>query len=325
MLIAVDVGYSHVKWMATNGKRGIFPSVVGNVTVSMLELVNNGYATVTLPGGEQYYVGSGALDQSLAAIRLENRSWVTTKVYQVLFLAALCSATRAINTPVNIMTGLPVSYFGDKYLLENWVTGSLEANNQVFHIQRFMVIPQGLAAVLSVLLTETGEFAYTQYREADRIGILDVGGHTVNTGTFIPRLMRDVPKKTGSVTEGTWKYLQSLKAQLGRSYPEREWEDHEVARIAATGRLRIYSQAVDVSALVGDAMKPLGQKCVSLCTSTWGDCGELGALLLAGGGAPLIVEAVQKAFPRLIVDLLPDPQWSNCEGYLRLARRLWAK
>lgn len=323
MLAAVDVGYSHTKG-ATDGRREIFPSVLGEVQQAHLELdlaERNGYIQIETEHGA-WLVGDAALEQSGTRTRRQDRRWIETPEYEALLLASIAQLTGATGVTVELVTGLPVSYFPDRGRLTETLKGvhtvklAGRKRRQRLDIAQVVILPQGLAAVLSEALDERGKIRPGPVAEG-AVGLVDVGGVTVNIATF--RELREIARQTVSIDAGAWGPLAEIGKRINAAYPGQELRGHEVAEAVRSGAIRHFGEARDVSGIAEDVLRPFARQILAEATQVWGSAARLDILLVAGGGAELVGPALAAEFPH--VRVLDNPQWANVKGYLRFGRR----
>jgi len=322
MLAAIDVGYSHTKG-ATDGRREIFPSVLGEVQQAHLDLdlaERNDYIQIETERGA-WLVGDAALEQSGAKTRRQDRRWIETPEYEALLLAAISQLTSATGVTIELVTGLPVSYFADRGKLTEELKGThmvkvAGRRRQRLDIAHVVILPQGLAAVLSEALDERGKIRPGPVAEG-AAGLIDVGGHTINVATF--QELREIARQTTSIDAGAWGPLTEIGKRINAAFPGQELRGHEVAEAVRSGTIRHYGETRDVSGIAEDVLRPFARQILAEATQVWGSAARLDVLLVAGGGAGLVGPALAAEFPH--VRVLDNPQWSNVEGYLRFGRR----
>ena len=324
MLTAVDVGYSHTKG-ATDGRRVLFPSVVGEVQQAHLDLDlarRNGYIQIELDAGT-WFVGEAAIEQSGLVTRRQDRGWIETPEYLALLLSAVTELSTATGITVELVTGLPVGYYADRDKLTARLTGvhsvkrAGRARGQRVEIARTVILPQGLAAVLSEALDERGKVRPGPVSEGT-VGLLDIGGHTVNVATF--KELKEIARQTASIDAGMWGPLTEIGKRINAAYPGLELRGHDVVEAVKRGTIRYYGQAVDVSEIVQDVLRPFARQVLGEASAVWGSAARLDAILIAGGGAEVIGPALAAEYPHARV--VENPQWANVEGYLRFGRRV---
>ena len=327
MITAIDVGYSHTK-AATDGRRAMFPSVLGEVQQSHLDLdlaERNGYIQIETDNGA-WFVGDAALEQSGLKTRRQDRGWIETPEYQALLLTAITELTGAKGITVELVTGLPVAYFADRGILKETLLGAHTIKragrkySQRVEIGDVVILPQGLAAVLAEALNEKGVIRPGPVAEG-LAGLIDVGGHTVNVATF--KELREIARQTASIDAGMWGPLAEIGKRVNAAYPGQELRGHEIAEAVKRGTIRHYGEERDISGIAQDVLRPFARQILAEASQVWGAAARLDVLLVAGGGAEIVGPALVAEYPH--ARIVQNPQWANVEGYLRFARRHWEK
>lgn len=324
MLMAIDVGYSHTKG-ATDGRRILFPSVVGEVQRSHIDLDlarTNGYLQIETDAGV-WFVGEAALEQSRLTTRRQDRGWIETPEYRALVLTVITELSTATNVAVSLVTGLPIDYYADRDKLVQRLKGVHNVKragrtySQRVEISEVVVLPQGLAAVLSEALDERGRIRPGPVSEGT-VGLLDIGGHTTNMATF--KELREIARLTASIDIGMWAPLTEIGKRINALCPGLELRGHEVVEAVRVGKVRYYGKMMDVSGIAQEVLVPFARQVLGEATALWGSAARLDALLIAGGGAAIIGPLLVAEYPHARV--VSNPQWANVEGYLRFGRRL---
>lgn len=327
MIAAVDVGYSHTK-AATDGRRAMFPSVLGEVQQAHLDLdlaERNGYIQIETDAGA-WFVGDAALEQSGLKTRRQDRGWIETPEYKALLLTAITELSQATGITVELITGLPVAYFADRGVLQERLAGvhsvkrAGRRRGQRIEIADIVILPQGLAAVLSEALDSNGKIRPGPVSEG-MVGLVDIGGHTVSVATFSE--LKEIARQTASIDAGLWGPLTEIGKRVNAAYPGQELRGHEVVEAIRRGSIRHYGEDRDISGIAQDVLKPFARQILAEASQVWGNAARLDALLVAGGGAEIVGAALVAEYPHAKV--VENPQWANVEGYLRFARRHWGE
>lgn len=326
MIFAVDVGYSHTK-AATDGRRAIFPSVLGEVQQSHLDLDlaerNGGYIQIETDEGK-WFVGDAALEQSGLKTRRQDRRWIETPEYRALLLTAITELTNATSVTVELVSGLPVAYFADRDVLKELlrkvhnVRRAGRRHGQRIEITDVVILPQGLAAVLAEALDANGKIKPGPLAEGT-CGLVDIGGHTVNVATFTQ--LREIARQTASIDAGLWGPLTEISKRVNAAFPGQELRGHEIAEAVKNGTIRHYGEERDISGIAADVLKPFARQILAEASQVWGNAARLDVLLIAGGGAEVVGPAIMAEYPH--ARIVENPQWANCRGYLRFAKRHW--
>jgi plasmid segregation protein ParM len=323
MIFAIDIGYSHTKG-ATDGRRTIFPSVWGEVQQSHLDLdlaTRNGYMQTETDDGT-WFIGDSAIEQSGLQSRRQDRGWIETPEYRALMLTAVTELTGATGITIQMVTGLPVGYFADRANLIGWLRAAHQVRRggrrraQRIEVSDVVVLPQGLAAVLSEALDERGKIKLGPISQG-MVGLLDIGGHTVNVATF--KELREIARQTSSIDAGMWGPLTEIGKRINAGFPGQELRGHDIVEAVKAGKIRHYGEERDVSGIVRDVLKPFARKIVDEASQIWGSAARLDVLLIAGGGAEVVGAALEAEYPH--AQIVSNPQWANVEGYLRFGRR----
>lgn len=327
MITAIDVGYSHTK-SATDGRRAMFESILGEVQQAHMDsnlAERNGYIQVQTDNGE-WFVGQAAIEQSGLQTRRQDRDWIKTPEYKALLLTAITELTGAKGVTVELVTGLPVAYFADRGVLKERLLGvhavkrASRKYNQRVEITDMVVLPQGLAAVLAEALNEKGVIKPGPVATG-MVGLVDIGGHTVNVATF--KELREIARQTLSLDAGMWGSLTEIGKRINAAYPGLNLQGHEIAEAVIKGTIRYKGDEHDISGIARTVLDGFARQILGAASQVWGDAVRLDVLLVAGGGAEIVGPALLTYHPKTRV--VENPQWANCRGYLRFARRHWEK
>ena len=326
MRIGIDVGYNAVK--AVYGeKMVVFPSIVGSPDESRFSLNGTGNDNSVIEvDGQGYLIGTEALAQSRFATRKQDRGWINSQEYKVLFLTALAQITKSSRVDMDIVTGLPVNFYDDKEVLQNNLLGEHKIKysdrpSQVFTIRNCRVIPQPFGTILSVALNDNGKAIESNpyaSGEIDKVGIIDIGGKTVNLLTI--NRLREIGTETESHDSGTWKAISAVKKLIMSKYPDlKEKHDHEVAEIIKDNTLRYHGKSIDISDIVNNELAMLSNEITTHVANLWNKSGDLDRILITGGGALLIGKSIKAEFSQ--AEIVKNPVFANAMGYWKFTQR----
>lgn len=319
MNIGLDIGYSAVK--AVSGDRRVsFPSVVGTPDRGRFSLDGHSETAITLTHPAPALVGEGAVSQSRFLARREDRNWIDAPEYATLFLAALTELTGA-SARINLVTGLPVAFYGDRDRLRDTLAGvhrvAREGRSaQALTIEEVRVIPQPFGALLSLALDARGRIADRDLA-AGSVGVIDIGGKTTNL-LSVARLS-EIGRETASVNVGAWDVVRCVRDHLAAACPGLDLRDHELVAAVQARAVRYYGDRVDLGPVVDAALEPLADQVLAQATQLWNGAARLDAVLVSGGGALLLGPRITAAFRH--ARIVPDPVFANAEGYWRLSQR----
>ncbi len=328
MIAGIDIGYSHTKIASATKFR--FPSIVGNVEVRRWEglpRAEQGPILILTTEDGRWAIGSDAAASSRFTSRREDRNWIESAEYQRLYLAALSCLTAAKYTRISLVTGLPVDYIADRHRLKERLMGRFRfsradrPHRQLVEVDQVEVIPQPFGTLLLEILDRTGRIVNHDLATST-VGIIDVGGKT--TSYLSVKDAREIPAETGSIPVGCWESLTLARELINRELPGLELADYEVAEAAQnSASLRYYGENRDVSGMIRLALEPLAEQVIAEATQRWGNGARLDAILVTGGGAELVGQAICRHFRH--ARIVEEPAYANVLGYYRFARRHFSR
>lgn len=324
MLVGLDAGYSHTKAISGN-RRVIFPSVCGNVEEMRFSLNDREVDAIILDEGyARWVIGDAAVEQSRMISRREDRDWILSMEYVRLWYAALSGITTATRVDFQAVTGLPVTYFADRQVLQDRLVGLHRIKRvgrtlQVVIVTDLIVMPQPFGTLLAACLDDHGRIVNAEIAEG-RVGIIDVGGKT--TGFLSVEALAEIRRETHSIESGCWEPLRLIGEDIEKQWPGLALRDHEVIEAVRTGQIRHYGQVQDITGIAERAIAPLAAEVVATATQRWDGGARLDAILITGGGAHLVGDQIKAAFRHAEI-IEGDPVFANALGFWRYAQRLW--
>jgi hypothetical protein len=303
-IAAVDVGFDGTKGLFTGIPEPIrIPSAVAAPRPAEDFGTGGGQRVFVLDHGK-YVFGQDALDPGSKQIQSLDTDWLLK--YMVGFICASAAKAGAdlLDYPT-LSVGLPIKAWK---LHANYVREKLRTficNGITYAFDRIDVRPQGVG-----VLGHHGELG----APANECGmVLDIGGNTV----LVVRYNNLRPVGTDSHQydgAGVLEIAQSLMPLL-----EGMAGGHKVTMVKAMQAVivgRFWQQ--DISTHVAEAKKAYSEKLLNNIRSDYGNIiPELDRLVVAGGGAYLIGEALKNEYPRTIV--LAQPEFANVRGYAYLS------
>jgi len=327
MFAGIDLGYNAVKAVGDAGRRAAFPSAVGTPDRARFSLNGEGAGAIVLTAPENVLIGAEAVAQSRFLARREDRRWIESAEYYALFLAALTELTSATVADVSLVTGLPVAFYDDRERLAGRLAGEHKVQregrrSQLLRVTQVRVIPQPFGSLLALVLDERGGIADVRLAKS-AVGVIDVGGKTCNL-LSVNRLA-EIGKETASVNVGGWDLVRAVREWLSRKYPGLDdLRDHVLAEAIQARELHFYGEPVaDFPALVDALAGDLAGQVIAEASHLWNGGATLDAVLVTGGGALLLGDAIRKHWRH--ARLVPDPVNANAVGYWKFARRLFAQ
>lgn len=312
--IGLDVGRSAVKLVANaNGVyfRELIPSIVSpaieladEVTAAKAEL-----DTVEV-GGRKYFTGDTARLQGGASMTVGlSHDWINSTEYLVLVRAALkrleARGVPGLDTPF-IILGTPAKLYGAQ-------KERLIARTQEVVSAEMKVLPQPMGAFCSFYQDQRGLPIKERKVDGTRLrswAVVEVGHYTTD---FL--LMREGQyiERVADSCEGINYAAEHLVRILAK-------ESITVTLLQAEEALRtkkiFHFGARDVSDQVEKAIDHVVQKILAKANSLLSnEVSTLDGVLLAGGGAEILSDALSKKWPHTV--LLENPRMAVADGFCR--------
>jgi plasmid segregation protein ParM len=323
MNVGLDIGYSDTKAVSDKIQK-IFASVTGTPDESDFAFSENG--AIVLESPDYVLVGAAAVRKSRHAPRWEDRDWIKTDEYYHLFLAALTEITKATSADMWIVTGLPIAFYSDKDILREIMIGEHRPERkdrgwaQIFRVKDVRVIPQPFGCLLSEAINNSGVVANANLLNGE-VGIIDVGGKTTNLLSVSEA--SEVRPETASVSKGAWDVVRAVADWLTAN-TKLQPRDHQIVdHIKGVKSLKERGQELDLAPVINAELGPMAKEVIAKATQLWNGGDALDAILVSGGGAHLIGDAIKKRFPHARV-VRGDPVYANALGYWRFAQHLKA-
>lgn len=310
-VIGLDIGHSAVK-VATSQGRIIFPTAATKaINLPVPEAAAAAAIdTVTVNGGDAYFVGETALIHSTANL-LDGLTdeWIETPEHLALLTAGYQRGLAATGEADAILVlGLPSRLHQRQYQR----LSDLAAAHLQIPRHRVRVLPQPLAAYMAAMLDEQGQPTEGRDMTVERWGVIDIGYYTTDFGL----VERGVWSSTFAKSAGGANLIaQALRDRLyethGAQLRLRACED--ILRAKAT---RIMGKVVNCADLVEECTQEYSRRLAETALQVFGDrFADLDGVLLAGGAAGLIHAHLRKEWPHAVT--VPEPRFIIAEGMRR--------
>lgn len=327
--VGLDVGYGYTKALGY-GAPVLFPSIAGYASDlgHQREKIMQSHPGDYLSDDEgDWFIGRLAQDQLKTAEQLHLRGRTADEqtignVFRVrMTRAALGKMFAGVNNGdavhIRISTGLPVDHMGDAAQLKAALIGQhpirTDTADFVAHITEVFVMPQPYGTIYSHSLTEHGTddpcYIY------NTTGVVDVGTYTVDVA-----LDEDGEYKgaySGSEEAGVHIVHERIEKAFQRDFRTKP-KIKQIEEIMKTGCFRVSGTPRNYIHVRDEALEPLRAAALNLVNRKWSTGIDLDVIFAAGGGAPLIFDALKAAYPQ--TQLVKDSQLSNAQGYLNYAR-----
>ncbi len=327
LTIGLDIGYGVTK-AVTDKAVLMFPSVCGYAREIKFrpEDLAKRYPGDQLSDDGDWFVGDLALSQVPTAelLRLRGRTAdndsignaFRLRMAKVAIGKLLAGQHGGDVVHIRIATGLPVDHMPQAAALKETLTGThairTDGADVVANITNVMVMPQPYGCIYANMLTESGKL--NPCHTAVRTGVVDVGTYTVdlaldNNGEYIDA-------QSGSVEGGVHTAQERIADFLERTYQEKP-DYRDVEKVLRTGCYTAFGRTVDYRHEAQGWLEPLRSATLNLMGEKWRTGHRIDVIYLSGGGAPLVHEAVSRAYEQ--VQLVKDAQLANARGYLNYA------
>jgi len=328
-LTAVDIGYNAVKALSDNGRRCVFPSVVGTPTrqTFSIEQAKRAKMSIMLESGQSWPVGETALRQSAYTSGRRDPAWVLSNAWEVLLCAAFSELHQA-SVSTNVVTGLPLEdwdAWSDKLRAHLIGQHKFKRNGgswQTVTVSDALVITQAYGALLDQAMSESGRIIENAF-STGMVAVADIGGKSLNL--LVANCLEEVGQWTQGDGLGLLKALDAVARDIHAAHPGIRPKAREVAQWLAAGSFEVGGSKVDIAPFATPHLGPLAEMVVNRLSEAWSEPGRFSAVLLTGGGS-LALGATLRAkmrgiYPNIIT--ANDAQFSNCRGYLKLSRDMW--
>lgn len=323
MIVGLDIGYGYTK--ATEGDNiVIFPSVAGDAPISDFDnaLIHSHTGDVYEIDGTAWFIGKHAQKHSRNPQALFTRERTRqTDVLKVLMIAALheLEADR-----VQVCTGLPVEWYGDKQRLIFALQGehAYKVNGEEFcaHVAPPVVVPQPFGAFFFDLIGQDFSIVRPKYAgDGVKVGVIDVGMYT--TDVVLADGLEYVAKNSGSKPLGLHSMLHSLFEGVRDKYGI-EYTVHDIDAILRGNRAFIvegHDKKLSDESFFEEALARLRSEILAFARDRFGNARDYAAVLVSGGGAWLIEDVIREEYAQARV--LQTPHLANVQGFYRYGVR----
>lgn len=342
MIVSVDIGYGYVKAIGSNGKRCIFPSLVGKgyergltgLFGSEKDDISNMHV---LYNNEDYFVGELA-NESRSVSRVFERERFEHLYTHILLNTAIQIVAEQEQDSILLATGLPLDFYQaqakdfqlsitGKQPETTWKSGALKGKSFENHIEKALVFPQGASAIYSALVNSEGQYVYPQYMtQGSIVALIDIGFRTTDfvvveiqsNGSFIPKA-----KLSGTVDDGVINLHRDVRQAFKTETGGADLNEFFLNRVLADGEIKYKGKRIDFNDIITASKRSISSNIVDRLKSSWGEESDLfDAIFLAGGGGELFGEFIQPQFDNRLIKV-KESQFANAIGYFRLGKSVF--
>ena len=333
-VVGIDIGFGFTK--ATNGKDTlIFKSIFGEATdIQFREQL----LTAASPEehlhieieGESFFVGELAERQShVRSFTLDQNQFITNFA-KIMAMAAL-SRLVAPNDTVNLVTGLPVSFYRrhreelSGLLLGTHSLVALDSGGKRHEIpitvSQVRVIPQPFGSLFNLMMGDNAELSDKRYVQ-EKIGVVDVGFRTTDY------TVSDQTKYSGRGSGSSESGIARAFAMIAAKLQEETGVDVELYRMydaVAAGSIKIRGKTIDLRPLTEEAFSKLASAVATEVDRLWADDWDIDVIVVTGGGGAVLAPYLEPLLSGEVlgVDPTADSRLNNVRGYLKYGRNVW--
>lgn len=303
MIISFDGGHKYIKIMAGPSKRKLYEAVLGEIQPSLSQ--NGTEQQVTTDDG-RWFVGKSARQFSHSFITGNDESWPLSCHYRALLFYGVSQLTspETGSVVVDLVASLPISdYRRSKQEFADSLLGVHSAlcpgrRPLTVDIRKVKVLPQGLAPAHSFMIGDTVG------------GTLDNGSRTTNA----IRWAGNTVESAGSSECGATQLLVDIAARI-QEETGRQYTPFEVVEILSGNReVRVSGQPFDAAGIIDYLVDTYAESIISSVAEIHGNAADLDTLVVFGGGALLVGNAIKERYPQAVI--LKNPQWASAEAQL---------
>ena len=153
-----------------------------------------------------------------------------------------------------------------------------------------------------------------------KVGVLDVGGHTVNYLSVDG--LSDIPSETRGTEHGAWHVVRVVRDYLADTHPGLlRLNDHDIMQAVIDRQVWDAGEPVDLGPVVREVIGDIGQEIVDTASQYWGaGAATMRRVIVCGGGAHLWGDHIKRAFRQTVV--VERPEFANARGFYRFAAHL---
>ena len=311
-MIAIDIGYSHVKAMSENGTRVCFPSVVAPASEDLLNgAVKNILKHSVKTNGQEYWVGEAAMQSTNAITTLSREK--PAEIHDMLIVTA--AYLLDVSEGDTLAVGLPISYYRTQrhelhkrlLMLNDFI--SVDGNDtKRISFSSVKVFPQALGAL------------FLQDLQDGFIGVIDIGFLTTDYLLFDVRQGQPIPilEACGSIEIGVSQVHQRLATvfhvKTGVNLPI-YMQNKAVEKSLRGETLAVAGKEIDLSREIKQICRETTRQVEEAVKSHWRDKIDFTQQIIGIGGG---MELLKPYFmlPQLVI--MADPVFANAEGFLKL-------
>ena len=323
-VVGLDIGHSTVKVAFTNRAGDpqtlIFPSAV-SPAIDISDDAEAGRAlddTVFVSGSKMFVGDTAELQGRNNTQNNVSETWIDTVEYQALTMAAYKKTIQAganITPNTLFVVGLPTSLYKSQRDKLRALT-----QNIVGHTHEVKVLPQSLGAFQSIMFDANGQPSQGRSLTTESWGVIEVGyfstdfmvmrGHNGKA-----RWIEDASGICSGVRVAAERLSRILSDEIKVNNKSITVSPKEAETALVTGYIRHFGK-IDVTDKVQRATSIITDEVLrSASRYLESEAATLDGIVLAGGGAPLVENAIKSLWPHVVTP--ENPRFVVAEGFRR--------
>lgn len=332
MLVSIDLGYGYTKGVNEEGKKVIFPSVVGpgrdRSIASLFDDNMRGMDSLhVVVDGMEYFVGELAEKESSIASRTLSSEKITHPNTKVLLATATALLMPEGIRNVQLVTGLPYAdykkqskQFEDFLRFFNtdieFISGPLAGRKKKITFSKDVFLFPQAAGALFALLDDRERKEFLNSKKM--ISVVDIGYKTTDVVTFE---WRDGPQLRTELSDTFDIGMSNVTKLVDLAFREKTGDRLSKNRIEQIIRDKVVyynGQELDMTKEIALAHQHVAKTIADEVMVLWKEeKNSIFSVYLAGGGAIALHSFLKNLHPR--VKVAPDAQFANAEGFLKFA------
>lgn len=325
--IGIDVGHSRVKYgyaLASKPEEHFidsFPTVVidyfSHRSPEEKEKIDR-YSTIELNGKKHIYGETARIQGNISTFIGQTKDWINSTEHDVLILGAWKNIHDKLDKDIyikkyKVTLGLPTKYFASQkdVLLERLkaiIPPLLNKDQEV----DFYIKAQSEAPLYSVLFNKDGTRNENRNLRYENYGVIEVGHYTTDY-TLVYK--GEIVDKHSESSEGGKIVHDFVANKLSAKYSADLGDIIEQA--VERGSFYYDGSEQDVSSMVEEGAKKLLNSVLEKSKEVFGKHEKfLHGIIVAGGGAPLIIDGLKEMYKNNIVEV-KSPRNAVVESFIR--------
>ena len=338
-ILGIDIGFGFTK--ATNGKDTlIFKSLLGDAAdiqfwADFGDNAPTDHIHVTIDG-ESYFIGDLAEQQSsVLNFTLDQERLISDYVKTLSLTAAgmLMQDESATNTPINLISGLPIGYFKENHNRFNeqlaghhtitYHSSDGKEKNREIYINKVRMLPQPMGSIVNLLMNDNGKIANPDLAK-QKIGVIDIGFRT--TDLAILDRLRYINRGSKTIDMGIAKGFGVIANKL-REKSSVNVELYRLYRAAETGSITMRGHGFSFPKIRDQVYSQLATSIADEIDRLWANDWDIESIFLSGGGSRELAGFLEPLIVGNVIPIDPeqDSRLNNVKGYLKYGRHIWGE